>query len=414
MKQNTFAICLLFCLGIVISGCKSQKQSTKSSFLPESNFNSSNLAESNNHFAIDLFKQIQSKSDNLIYSPYSISTVLAMCYSGASGKTAEQMSEVLYFPPPEKLEKASWNLKKQILSGDTLSGTEINLANAIWVQENFKFLPEYINKINKWYNAPLTEMDFTREASRKASRVKINNWVEENTGGKIKNLISPGILKANTRMVLTNAIYFNGKWMWSFDKNRTAPSIFHVSSQESVITDFMHLTRTFPYYEDDEIQALRLPYQNERLSMTILLPKSIDGWKMISRILDYKRLDRVESQFTDTKITVSLPKFTYELKLNLQEQLSGLGMDMAFNINADFSGMNGEKNLFIDEVIHMAFIKVSESGTEAAAATGAIINLKSAYRDKTIRFNADHPFLYFIRDHQTGCIIFIGRLVMPS
>ena len=215
-------------------------------------------------------------------------------------------------------------------------------------------------------------------------------------------------------MVLTNAIYFNGKWRWPFDENLTAPSIFHVSSQESVRTEFMHLNKTLAYYEDEEIQALRLPYRGERLSMTILLPKSVDGWQMISRVLDPERLDRVESQFTDTDVAVSLPKFTFELKLNLKKELSSMGMNLAFERGADFSGMTGEKNLFIDEVIHMAFIEVSESGTEAAAATSAIIGLKSALRENPVIFNADHPFLYMIRDHQTGCIIFMGRLVKPS
>jgi serpin B len=406
-------ICLLICLGAVLPGCKSQKPSADSS--RQGNvFSASDLAESNNHFTIDLFKQIESKSENIVYSPYSISNVLAMTYSGAATETAEQMSEVLYFPPPAKVEKASWDLKKLILSNDTLPGTEINLANAIWAQKDFDFLPQYLDKIEKWYDAPLTIMDFTRDDSREKSRVEINNWVEENTREKIKDLIGPGVLAANTRMVLTNAIYFNGKWMWPFDKNLTSPSIFHVSSQESVRTEFMHLNKTLPYYEDEEIQAVRFPYRGERLSMTILLPKSIEAWKMISQVLNNDRLDRVESQFTDTELSVSLPKFTLELKLNLKNELSSMGMNLAFERGADFSGMTGEKNLYIDEVIHMAFIEVSENGTEAAAATAAIISLKSALREDPVIFNADHPFLYLIRDHQSGSIIFMGRLVRPS
>jgi len=414
MKQNIYALCLLIIFGIVFSSCKSQKKSAAVPAIAESGFNASNLAESNNHFAIDLFKQIQSRTDNLVYSPYSISTVLAMTYSGASGKTAEQMSEVLYFPPPGELERASWDLKNHILSNDTLSGTEISLANAIWAQENFNFLTDYTDRIKKWYDAPLTEMDFTQEDSREESRMKINNWVEKNTREKIKDLISPGVLDANTRMVLTNAIYFNGKWKSPFNKNMTATRIFHVSSQESVKTDFMRHTTTFAYYEDEEIQALRLPYRGERLSMTILLPKSVDGWKLLSQVLNKDKLDRVESHFAETEVTVSLPKFTFESKFNLSEELSGMGMDQAFNMVADFSGMTDEKNLFIDEVIHQAFIEVSESGTEAAAATAAIIRLKGAPTEQPVRFNADHPFLYLIRDEHTGCIIFMGRLVKPS
>jgi len=408
------AVSLVVCLGPALTGCKSQKKSAESTLIPESGFSATSLAESGNHFAFDLFKQIHSKSDNLVFSPYSISTVLAMCYSGARGETAGQMSEVLYFPPAGQLDPASRDLREKILSSDTLPGTEISLANAIWAQQDFDFLPGYLENTGRWYDAPLTEMDFTRDAAREESRLRINQWVEDNTRQKIKDLISPGVLSANTRMVLTNAIYFNGKWMWTFDKAATSPSIFNVGRGESKMIPFMHMTRDLPYYEDEEIQAIRLPYRNERLSMMIILPRSIEGWEMISRVLDLERLNKVESHLTPTEVQLALPKFSFELKTNLRDELSDMGMDLAFGMDADFSGMTGEKNLFIDEVIHKAFIEVSESGTEAAAATGAIISLKSALRDEPVRFNADHPFLYFIRDHQTGCIIFLGRFVRPS
>ncbi|MCK4747998.1 MAG: serpin family protein, partial [Bacteroidales bacterium] len=253
----------------------------------------------------------------------------------------------------------------------------------------------------------------TRDANREESRKRINRWVEEITREKIRDLIEPGVLDANTRMVLTNAMYFNGQWMWPFDKQLTSPSIFHVSSRESIMTDFMHLKKTLSFYEDEEIQAIKLPYRNERISMTIILPRSVEGWEMISRVLDHERLATVESQFESAEVHVSLPKFKSELMLNLKNELSAMGMSLAFSRDADLSGMSGEKNLFIDEVLHKAFIEVSENGTEAAAATAAVIGLKSALREEPARFNADHPFLYLIRDQQTGCIIFIGRLVKP-
>ncbi len=414
MKQYLIIVCLGICIIPVLSNCKSQKKSTEEASYTASGYSSTSLAEASNQFAIDLFRQLQENSDNLVFSPYSISTVLAMTYSGAEGRTAEQMREVLYFPDASQLNPAEKELNDRILSNDTLEGTEISLANAIWAQENFEFLPEYIENIQNWYNAPITGMDFTQEVSREENRIKINLWVEENTGHKIKDLIAEGVLNANTRMVLTNAMYFNGNWMWPFDKHMTASSIFHVSSKESIMTDFMHLTRTLYYYEDDEVQALRLPYRNERISMMIILPKSIMGWKLISRVLDYERLSLVEAQLNQVEVNVSLPKFTSELQFNLRNELSGMGMDLAFSRAADFSGMSGDKSLYIDEVIHKAFIEVSESGTKAAAATSALIGLKSALSKDPVRFNADHPFLYLIKDHQTGCIIFLGRLVKPS
>ena len=380
----------------------------------EKGYDAAALAGAGNRFALDLFRQVQPEAGNMVYSPYSISTVMTMCYTGAGGETARQMSEVLYLPPAAQLERAVPGLRKEILSGDTLPGTEISLANAIWAQENFDFLPAYLERIGRDYDAPLTKMDFIDPATREGNRQKINRWVEEHTRRRIKDLIGPGVLSENTRMVLTNAIYFNGKWKWTFDAGATHPSIFHTGPGETVMTPFMNMTRSIPYYEDEEIQAIRLPYRDEQFSMTIILPRTPEGWKMISRVIDLQRLDKVETHFNPAEVSVSLPKFKSEMELNLRRELIKMGMDLPFGRDADFSGMTGDKNLFIDEVIHKAFIEVSESGTEAAAATGAVMSLKSALREEPLRFNADHPFLYCIRDRRTGSIIFLGRLVRPA
>jgi serpin B len=408
------AVFLAVCLGICVAGCRSHKNSAVGTDAPRSGYSAGSLAESGNLFALDLFRQVQQKPENLVYSPYSIGTVLAMCFSGAGGETARQMSEVLYFPPAGQLEPASLELREKILSNDTLEGTEISLANAIWAQEDFDFLPQYLENIMHWYDAPLTEMDFINDAAREENRQKINRWVEEHTRNRIRDLVGQGVLSANTRMLLTNAIYFNGNWMWPFDREATHPSIFRVSAKESRMVPFMNLTRSLPYYEDEEIQAVRLPYRNERLSMTIILPRQVEGWEMVSRVIDAERIDKMESQIKSAEVFLSLPRFSSEMKMNLKSELSAMGMDLAFGRDADFSGMDGRKDLFIDEVIHKAFIEVSETGTEAAAASAAIMSLKSAYHEEPLRFNADHPFLYYIRDHRTGCIIFLGRLVRPA
>jgi serpin B len=215
-------------------------------------------------------------------------------------------------------------------------------------------------------------------------------------------------------MVLTNAIYFNGKWMYPFDKSSTSSSIFHVSSGESVKTVFMNQTRTFPYYEDEEVQALSLPYQGGRMSMLVILPKKVEDWKIISRVLDYDRIRLVASGMADTEVQLALPRFRSELRLNLRNELVSMGVEQAFSRDADLSGMTGEKNLFISEIIHKAFIEVTEAGTEAAAATAGIIALKSALSEKPVQFKADHPFIYLLIDEVSGCVIFMGRLVRPS
>jgi len=398
----------------MLCACKSHKNTTMYSEIQPSKYTIESLAESNNLFTVDLFKQIQSKSENLIFSPYSIGTVLAMIYSGSGGKTAEEMSEVLYFPQQALLDPVESGMRESIQETDTMRGTDFRLANAIWAQENFSFLPDYLERVEKYYDAPLTLMDFVETTNREESRKKINHWVEEKTNRRIRDLIQPGILDASTRLVLTNAIYFNGGWMFPFDKAATSPSLFHISTQESTKTDFMHQTRSYPYYEDEEIQAICLPYKNNRMVMMVILPKSIEGWRMISQVINYERIDLVLSGMGTKEVQLALPKFRSEFQINLRQELTSMGMGTAFSRQADLSGMTGEKNLFVDEVIHKAFIEVNETGTEAAAATAAIIGLKSSLRDDPVRFNADHPFVFFLLDRQTGCIIFTGRLVKPS
>ena len=409
MKITSFMLIVF-----MLTACKSHKNTTMPSDVQPSKYTIEALAESNNLFAVDLLKQIQSKSENLIFSPYSIGTVLAMIYSGSGGKTAEEISEVLYFPQQALLDPVESGMRESMEAADTMQGTDFRLANAIWAQENFSFLPDYLDRVEKYYDATLSLVDFVETLNREKSRKKINHWVEEKTNSRIRDLIQPGILDASTRMVLTNAIYFNGSWMFPFDKAATSPSLFHSSNQESVKTDFMHQTRSYPYYEDEEIQALNLPYKNNRMVLVVILPKSTEGWRMISQVLSDERINLVLSGMETREVQLALPKFRSELQINLKKELTSMGMGTAFSRDADLSGMTGEKNLYIDEVIHKAFIEVSETGTEAAAATAAIIGLKSSLRDDPVRFTADHPFIYFLLDSQTGCIIFTGRLVKPS
>jgi serpin B len=414
MRKPTPRIIVLLLTTFLLSFCKSHKNTTGQTGIQAPKHAVGSLAESNNLFAIDLFNQVQSRSENLIFSPYSISTVLAMIYSGSNGVTAREMSEVLYFPRQELIDPVEASLRESLLAADTMEGTDFRLANAIWAQEDFSFLPSYLNKLEIYYDAPLTLTDFTRPTQREETRNKINHWVEDHTNDRIRDLIQPGVLDANTRMVLTNAVYFNGGWMHPFDTKSTAISLFHVSKQESIETDFMHQTGNFPYYEDEEIQAVALPYKNDRMALLVILPVSIEGWKMVSRVLTHERIKLVKSGLVTTEVQVSLPKFRSIFQINLKQELTALGMGSAFTRQANLSGMTGEKNLFVDEVIHKAFIEVNEQGTEAAAATAAIIGLKSSLREEPVRFTADHPFIFFLIDHQTGCIIFTGRLVKPS
>ncbi len=415
---------LLYILSAILlslGGCHARKKVVKEPGVKEgletrqaSSYGVPELAGAGNRFALDLFRKVQGSRDNLVFSPYSISLVMDMVYSGSSGETARQMREVLYLPGPEEVDPAAAELRLEILAADTLAGIEILLANAVWAQLDFRFLSTYLANLQQNYGASLSGVDFISETGREESRTRINRWVEENTREKIRDLIQPGVLDARTRMVLTNAVYFKGDWKWAFDEALTAPSLFHVSPRQSLETDFMHLRRTLPYYEDEELQAIRLPYRGEGFSLTILLPGSVEGWRMISRVLDDERLLRLESGFKPVVVRLALPKFRMEQKFDLGHELAGMGMDLLFTMKADLSGMTGEKNLFVDKVVHQAFIELSETGTEAAAATAATISLKSSLQDKAVIFRADHPFIFLVREEKTGSIIFLGRLMKPS
>jgi serpin B len=414
MQRTAPKIIVLLLIILLLSACKSHKNTAGEAEIQIPKYPIESLAESNNLFAIDLFSQVQSHSENLIFSPYGIGSVLAMIYTGSGGITAREMSEVLYFPKQELIDPVEASLRKSLLATDTMEGTDFRLANAIWAQEDFSFLPSYLHKLDKYYDAQLTLMDFIKQTNREENRKKINLWVEEHTNDRIRDLLQPGVLDADTRLVLTNAIYFNGSWMYPFDMKSTARSMFHVGKLESIETEYMHQTGNFPYYEDEEIQAIALPYKNSRMALLVILPGSIEGWRMVSRIITQERIKLVFSGLVTREVHVALPKFRSAFQINLKQDLTGLGMGTAFTWQADLSGMTGEKNLFVDEVIHKAFIEVNEQGTEAAAATAAVIGLKSSLREEPVRFTADHPFIYFLIDRQTDCIIFTGRLVKPS
>ncbi len=407
---------ILLCLTLVGAGsCNSSRRSAQNPANDDREFGIARLAESNNRFAMDLFKQIHSRSDNIIYSPYSITNIISMIYGGAAGETAAEISNVLYFPKDHRdLHPLAREVWESMDSLNSTGQTELKLANALWAQESFSFLPGYFDLCSEFYNAPIETLDFIQTENREKGRIRINNWISENTNRHINDLIPPGIIDENTRLVLTNAIYFNGKWMYPFNKSASSPSVFHVSQEESLETVYMNQTKVIPYYEDEEVQALSLPYEGGRMSMIVILPKRIEGWNMISSILDYDRIRLLKSKMTDTEVQIKLPRFKSELETNLRRELMAMGMENAFTKDADLSGMTGEQNLFISEIIHKAFIEVTEAGTEAAAASAALLALKSALEEEPVRFTADHPFIYLVWDGNTGNIIFAGRLVRPS
>ncbi len=370
-----------------------------------------NIVNASNQFAFDLYSKYKSREGNIFFSPFSISTALAMTYEGARGQTAEEMQSVFYFPENDSIRRTEYSKLFYMINR---KDKEYNLstANALWAQKDYQFLDEYFNTVGEYYGGKVTNLDFIKETEK--SRQIINNWVENQTNNKIKDLIPSGLLNVMTRLVLTNAIYFKGTWVYQFDKEDTTEMDFKITPSEIIKVPIMYLDNEdakFNYVETDDLQILELPYKGEEISMLILLPK--DNIESLEKELNLEGLTEYKNMLQKQEVIIYLPKFTFETKYFMAQDLIEMGMPTAFSSidAADFSGMTGKNDLFISSVIHQAFIDVNEEGTEAAAATAVVMELKAIPKDI---FLADHPFIFIIQQKDTGNILFLGRVVDPT
>ncbi len=376
------------------------------------------VVQGNTAFALELYAKLagegkgQGQPGNLFFSPYSISSALAMTYGGARGQTAKQMGKVLHYAlQPKKLHPVLGQLQRQLNEKGKAGDFQLAVANALWRQQGYVLLPDYVQMTEKFYQAPLEELDFVQAAEE--ARLRINGWVEEKTQEKIKDLIQPGVLDAATRLVLTNAIYFKGDWRSQFKKEVTEKAPFYVTKEEQSEAEMMFQKGEFTYAEADGIQILELPYKGEQLSMLVLLPGKRDGLKDLENKLTVQNLQKWQKKAKQQEVEVYLPKFKMTSEFSLGKVLAEMGMGDAFSEQADFSGMNGNKELFLSAVVHKAFVEVNEEGTEAAAATGVVMTLKAMPMPPVV-FRADHPFVFGIRDNEFGSILFLGRVVKPG
>jgi serpin B len=376
----------------------------------QTNSDLSALVNGNNQFAFDLYGRLRAEPGNLFFSPSSISTALAMTYGGARAETATQMADVLHFDlAQDRLDTAFAALLDRL--GVTKQGIEVRIANRLWGQAGYRFLPTYLQLAKEHYGAELGQVDFAQQTE--AVRQEINAWVEEQTNDKIKDLIPAGVLNQLTRLVLTNAIYFKGDWAARFDKQATEELPFHLSADEKVDVPMMFQNGEFKYGAVDDVQILELPYIGSGFSMFVMLPKDVAGLAPVEEKLTPDNLGKWLSAPRKQKVDVYLPKFTMTSQFSLNGVLQAMGMTAAFDSDtADFSGMTGKKGLYLTAVIHKAFVDVNEEGTEAAAATGVVVGVKSI--QVTPAFRADHPFVFLIRDNQTESILFMGRLADPA
>jgi serpin B len=377
---------------------------------PDSNL----IIEGNNKFAFDLYGKLKNQSGNLFLSPYSISTALAMTYAGARGQTAEQMAKTLQFPITSergKFHQAFGEIIKQLNAEGQKGAFELVVANALWGQTDYKFLPDYLALVKKDYEGNLEQVDFKTKTEE--ARNTINTWVENKTRDKIKELIKLGMINTMTRLVLTNAIYFKSKWADPFAPDFTQNFPFFLSGGEGITVPVMSKTSMFRYIETHTLQALELPYANNELSMIILLPKERDGVGELEKYLNSTYFAKLLKEMSEQRLEIYIPKFKMTSQLNLANTLNAMGMSDAFSGNADFSGMTDSEKILISEIIHQAYINVDEEGTEAGAAT-AMIMVGSANIEKPPVFRADHPFIFLIRDNHSGSILFIGRTMNPA
>lgn len=368
----------------------------------------------NNQFALELYKKlIQENPSNVFLSPYSISSALAMTYAGAKTTTAREMAKTLHFPANslhQDIKNLTTNFKQL-----NQKGLQLSVANALWGEKTQKFSPQFLQLNRTYYQAKLENLNFKKHPEK--SRLIINKWIENKTRKKIKNLIPRGLIDANTSLVLTNAICFKGNWQYTFRKRQTQKMDFLVGNQCFPGIKFMRMTRNFRYRENALLQAIEIPYQGNKMQMLVLLPKDKNGLKAIEKSLSVKNYQKLMDGMFSTKVALSLPKFKMTVKTRLKRSLKQMGMPGAFSNQADFSGMTRSSILKISELVHKAFVEVSEKGTEAAA-TAVVMTTKSrtSHRSSTPPkiFKADHPFIFIIKDVRTGSILFMGRMTNPT
>jgi serpin B len=398
----------LLCAILVAAATAASAQSP-----PASTADQAAVVDGSNAFALDLYAQLRTQPGNLFFSPESISTAFAMAYAGAQGETATQMAHVFHYTlPPERLHPAVGAL----LAGmnGTHDGFALHVADALWAQQNTNFLPAYLNLVQTDYGAGFRQVNFSK--SPDSVRASINAWVAQQTNDKIQNLLAPGTITPATLLVITNAIYFKGAWLDPFNKNYTEKDDFHLSAKQTIQTSMMDRTGSYNYYDGGTFQEVELPYEGNELSMVVLLPKTIDGLPALEKSLTAANLSTWLNKLAPApKVNLQLPVFTMTESFDLGGILSAMGMPQAFSKTADFSGMTGKPLFKISKAVHKAYVDVNETGTEAAAATAMMmVGASQAEEQQIIVFDADHPFLFLIRDTTTGSILFLGRLTDPT
>jgi serpin B len=378
------------------------------------------LVDGNTDFALSFYDQIRKDDENIIFSPISLSLALSMALTGAEEDTKAEMIEALKLSLSENEVHPAYNAlllaieasEEAAQEGNEGTNFQLNIANSIWGQAGYDFREEFLDTLARNYGAGVYNVDYINNPE--AARNAINKWVEEETEEKIKNLIPPGAIDALTRMVLANAIYFNGSWLHPFEESATEEAPFTLLDGSVVNVDMMSLTgQSFNYGQGENYQAIQIPYLSQDFSMTLLVPDA-GSFEEFEDELSSENLDSILNNLVFQPVDLSMPKFDFESTLNGKDPLQSLGMAEAFDPDAaDYSGITEVEKLYISEVLHKATITVDEEGTEAAAATAVIFATKSAMPEEPIALVIDRPFLFLIQHQPTGTILFMGHVLQP-
>jgi serpin B len=363
-----------------------------------------------NELTLGMLRALRKEKGNVFFSSTSVRTALGMTALGAKGATLDEMAKALHVSADAAQNVDS--AKKETASWRAAAGkAELVIANRLWIEKAFALEPAFTTQSRAGYGASAEEVAFTKAPDQ--ARGKINKWVSDQTKAKIVDLLPAGSITDQTRLVLTNAIYFKGNWAEAFKKDETKDEPFRAPSG-TVNVPTMHRTGSFSYAENAEVSLVELPYKESDLALLVALPRKAEQLDAIESEVSGGEVDAWAKSLSPRRVALALPRFTFSWGRSIRPELEQLGIKTAFSPQADFSGLSAKagKNLFLSDVFHKAFVLVDEVGTEAAAATGAVISVKSL--PMTTVMKVDHPFLFFVRNTKTGDILFAGRVANPK
>lgn len=404
-------------LALLLVGCNSSLPSVER-VITSAEGNVGVVVDGNNAFSWELYGQLLDAAgdDNMFFSPFSVTAALGMTMSGAAGITETEMKNVLHVSGDEAAWHKALGALTRDLNGDLGRGYTLNIANKLFGQDGATWDPAFLNVCETDYGAPVETWDF--KSDPEGGRTAVNDWVEAQTNDRIVDLLPEPSVSIDTRLVLANAIYFLGDWATAFDVADTRDAAFTKLDGSTVTVPMMMMNleevqeETIEVGRTTDASIVRLPYRDNEVSMILVVPHEIDGLPAIEAGLDAATWATLLTDLAPSDVPIGMPRLEMDFKSNLVAALSALGMPTAFQEGiADFTGMTGDFPLYVDGVYHQAFVKVDEAGTEAAAATGVVMNTESAGPMPVI---ADRPYLFVIQDDLTGAILFVGRVTDPS